>query len=98
MFGQMHARFYAGNLQIEEPFRLSDLIHTQNAVLARAEELCALDKLELGQVEPFAWGFALKPRLSQRFVDWAKNLCFARHLWMDSTELDRFATTLFLSH
>jgi hypothetical protein len=95
----MHARhFQAGHLQIENPLRFSDLVHTQASVLAHTEELFALDKLELARVEPFTWGFLVKPRLSHPYTEWADTLHVRRHLWMDSAERDRFATTVFLSH
>ena len=94
----MQARFQVANLQIENPFRLSDLVNSRNAALVQTEEVIALDKLELSRVEPLAGGFLVRPRLSQRFVEWSKTLRVTHHLWMDSAELDPFATTALLSH
>jgi hypothetical protein len=94
----MQARFPVGSHQIENPLRLSDLIHSQNATLARTEEVIARDRLEVSRVEPLAWGFEVNPRLSQPFVEWMQALRRTHHLWLDSAELDPFATTVILSH
>jgi hypothetical protein len=84
--------------EIESPIRPGDLIHSRTAALARAEEVLAIDRLELARVRPLFDGFLIQTRPSPRFTEWAKTLPVTRHLWLDSAEQDPFATTTLLSH
>jgi hypothetical protein len=95
----MRELFHPGRCQIEAPLRSSDLIHSQDATLARTEELLALDRIPLAKVELLSGIFLLRPTLSPCFFDWWKSLRSNRHHhWMDSAQLDAFGTQLFLSH
>ncbi len=89
---------HAGNLQIELPLRPGDLLHSRDAILARTEELIALDRISLSQVEPFSWGFLLKPPRSKRFLERYKNQATSHHLWLDLIEADHFGTHVLFSH
>ena len=76
------------------PLRPSDLVHSQNAVLEHTEKLIALDRLDLREVKPAAWGgFVLRLSMSPRLEQWwASRPNKKKHLWLDSTELDDFGT------
>jgi hypothetical protein len=92
----MRELFSLSRLQIEAPFRESDLFNTRNAILVRTEEALALDRIPLSEVKPFEWGFLLRPKRSARFLSWWKGLGSSEHhLWLESAELDHFGTQLF---
>jgi hypothetical protein len=89
---------HAGNLQVELPLRPGDLLHSRDAILARTEELIALDRIPLEKVDAFRWGFLLKPARSKRFLERYKNQASSHHLWLDSIQADHFGTHVLFSH
>jgi hypothetical protein len=82
---------------VSPPMRVDDLVNSRAALGQRLEEFIFRDRIELSNVEPFPWGFTLRPSLSSRFRQWwsAQNIC--RYLWIDVAELDPFGTLLLLS-
>ena len=89
---------HAGNLQIELPLRPSDLLHSRDAILARTEELIALDRIPLEKVEALRWGFLLKPPRSKRFLERYQNQASSHHLWLEAIEADHLGTHVLFSH
>ncbi len=84
--------------ELSAPIRRGDLINSRQARLQRVEELVALDRLRLSNVEPFEWGFGLKLNGSERFLKWWVDQSPVEHLFLlEARELDRYGTYLVLS-
>jgi hypothetical protein len=81
------------------PLRPSDLVHSRSAVLEHTEKIIALDRLDLRNVEPAAWGgFIIRLSLSPRLEEWWSTRPNKRkHLWLDSAELDDFGTHILVA-
>jgi hypothetical protein len=80
------------------PIRRDDLIYSQVALTQRLEEFRARDRrLDLQNIEPFPWGFLLRPSLSERFRVWWATQHVRQHLWLDVTELDPLGSLFLLS-
>jgi len=77
--------------------RVDDLVNSRAALGQRLEEFSFRDRIRLSNIEPFPWGFSLRPSLSSRFRQWwaTQNLC--RYLWIDAAELDSFGSLALLS-
>jgi hypothetical protein len=83
---------------ISPPMRVDDLINSRAALGQRLKEFSFLDRIELSNIEPFPWGFSLRPSLSPRFRQWwEKQEDITQHLWIDSAELDSFGSSCLLS-
>jgi hypothetical protein len=89
---------HPGNLEIELSLRPSDFLHSRDAILARTEEVIALDRIPFQKVEALRWGFLLTPPRSKRFLERYKNQATSHHLWLDSIEADHFGTQVLFSH
>ena len=90
--------FVSGHPQIGLPLRSGDLFHSRGAILARTEELIALERIPPEQVDALEWGFLLKTSAcAQRLWERYKTKS-SHHLWLDSVEADQFGTHIFFSH
>jgi hypothetical protein len=84
--------------ELSAPIRPGDLINSRQARLQWVEELVALDRLQLSNIEPFEWGFWLKLNRSERFLKWWIDRSPIEHLFLlEARELDRYGTYLVLS-
>jgi hypothetical protein len=85
--------------EIATPIRPGDFVNSRSAILEWTEELVALDRLKLSNVEPFEWGFALRLNASQRFHKWWFDRSDTEHLFLlEARELDRYGTHLVVTH
>ena len=82
---------------ISPPIRVDDLVNSRAAVTQRLEEFVFRDRIKLSDIEPFPWGFCLRPSLSSRFEQWWVTQNISRYLWIEATELDAFGTLALLS-
>jgi hypothetical protein len=84
--------------EIATPIRHSDFVNSRAAILEWTEELVALDRLKLCDVEPFDWGFELKLNGSQRFRKWWLVRSDIKNIFLlELCELDRYGTHLVLT-
>jgi hypothetical protein len=80
------------------PIRRDDLIYGQAALIRRLEEFRARDRrLDLQNIEPFPWGFLLRPSASERFRAWWATQYICQHLWLDVAELDPLGSLFLFS-
>src|SRR6516165_5476523 len=82
---------------MQPPIRRDDLVHSQAALGARLEEFIARDKLNLTSIEPFPFGYVVRPSLSPRFRRWWETLTVTQRLWLDSSELDSLGSQLLIA-
>jgi hypothetical protein len=85
-------------MPITSPVRASDFVNSEKAQLEWVEEICATSRIAPSNVEPFQYGFLLRLFPSDRFYRWWLNQhAVNHHLYIDSSVLDRFGTTLQIS-
>jgi hypothetical protein len=82
---------------MQPPIRRDDLVHSQAALGERLEELIARDKLSLTSIEPFPFGYVVRPSLSARFREWWETLTISQRFWLNSSELDSLGSQLLVS-
>src|SRR5260221_1456098 len=84
--------------ELSAQIRPGDLINSRQARLQWVEELVALDRLRLSNVEPFEWGFGLKLNGSERLIKWWVDRSPVEHLFLlEARELERYGSHLVLS-
>jgi hypothetical protein len=82
---------------ISPPMRVDDLVNSRAALGQRLEEFIFRDRIGLADIEPFPWGFSLRPSLSSRFCQWWAAQNIYRYLWIEAAELDSFGSLALLS-
>jgi hypothetical protein len=86
-------------MQIQSPIRLDDLLNShRNAPLEWTEEIVAVDRIKLKNVEAHDWGYKLRLNWSERFAKWWFERSEVRRLFLlHAAELDRYGTHLLIA-
>jgi len=85
-------------MPISSPVRASDFINSEKAQFEWVEEICAIGRIPPADVEPFPGVFLLRLTHPDRVHRWWSNRnAVDHHLFVDSSIVDRFGTTLQVS-